>query len=101
MQGLIQDGAKVNGKKNGLTGLHEASRLGHNPIIKSLIVNNANIDEKDDHKGKTPLIYAASEGQTLVVKTLLLSGADDKIEDEDGNNAYSNTTDDDVKAILE
>ena len=102
VQGLIQDGAKVNGKdKDGYAGLHRASMHGHNSIVKSLIVNDANINEKDDREGKTPLMHAASDGQTPVVKTLLLSGADENIEDKDGNNAFSNAAGDDVKAILE
>ena len=99
VQNLLENGADVNAKHDGYTGLHLASKRGHNDIIKCLIVNNANIDEKDDKNGETPLMYAASECQTLVVKTLLLSGADEKKEC-NGRTAFSKAKGD-VKDILE
>ena len=76
---LIEDGANVNGKgTGGYTGLHQASKSGHHLVTKCLIVNNANIDEKDDREGKTLLMYAASGGQLIIIQTLLLSGADNE-----------------------
>ncbi len=100
----MEGGANVNWKDReyGSTGLHQASRLGHDSIIRCLIVNGANIDEKDDVNGKTPLMYAAVAGQIDPIKTLLLSGADYKMEDKRGMTALSITTDHtDVRSVLE
>ena len=99
---MIQNGAKVDAKDSthGYTGLHQASRLGHESIIRYLIVNGASIDAKDN-SNCTPLMSAANSGQADSVKILLLSGADTETKDKDGNNAFSIATDEDVKAILE
>jgi len=100
-QEMIQNGAKVDAKDSthGYTGLHQASSLGHESIIRCLIVNGASIDAKDN-SNCTPLMSAASSGQADSVKILLLSGADNT-ENEDGKTAFSFATHEDVKDILE
>ena len=101
VQDFIGNGANVNAKDQeyGHTGLHVASKYGHNPIIKCLIVNDARIDEKDNQY-QTPLMSAANANHSLVIKTLLLSGANEKIKDKDDNTAFDNSTNNDVKDVL-
>merc|ERR1740124_615229 len=101
VQDFIGNGANVNAKdqEHGYTGLHVASKYGHNPIIKCLIVNDARIDEKDN-KDRTPLMSAANANHPLAIKTLLLSGANEKIKDNDDNTAFDKSTNKDVKDVL-
>jgi len=101
VQDFIGNGANVNAKdqEHGHTGLHVASKYGHNPIIKCLIVNDARIDEKDN-EDRTPLMSAANANHPLAIKTLLLSGANEKIKDKDDNTAFDKSTNKDVKDVL-
>ncbi|KAI0102193.1 hypothetical protein GGR51DRAFT_528100 [Nemania sp. FL0031] len=52
-----------------------SSRLGHEAIVKLLLENGADIEDKDTEYADTPLIWAAEKGHEAVVKLLLENGA--------------------------
>lgn len=71
-------------KQEGLTALHVAAKEGHEALTKLLLQEGASIDAPDeggDHKGNTPLIWAACCGHLTVARILLEGGA--KIEHAD------------------
>ena len=72
----------------GTHALHLAAKYGHVSTIGKLIAAGAVVDdpERDDHDF-TPLIIAASEGQTAAVKALLDAGAKAEQHDGDGTTA--------------
>jgi len=59
------------------------SRFGCLEIIKLLIENGVNINEKDDNN-KTALFYATKYGQVEIVKLLIENGANINEKDNDG-----------------
>ena len=69
---------------NGTTVLHSAASLGHDNLVKLLIIKlqaNPNIA---DNNGRTPLIVASKKGNDGIVSTLLQAGADPNIADYNG-----------------
>jgi ankyrin repeat protein len=61
---------------NGLASpIHDAALTGDIELMKMLIANGADVDERDVH-GYTPLILAIQEGHTDIAKTLITHGAD-------------------------
>ena len=56
------------------------------PLVELILYYSASIDEKGSD-GATPLIWAASQGHTDVVKILLNKGANPLIEDDHGKTA--------------
>ncbi|KAL7794854.1 hypothetical protein V8C43DRAFT_321631 [Trichoderma afarasin] len=59
-----------------LTDLMIASYCGHTTIAKMCLENGANIEARDTVHTRTPLLWAATEGQDDVVKLLIEKGAD-------------------------
>ena len=57
--------------------IHELSGLGDDKAVRGLLGSGTSPDEPD-HRGNSALCYAAMNGQTEVVKTLLAAGADPK-----------------------
>lgn len=71
-----EDWKKMQGKKDaqGLSTLHLAAKFGHQKIIKFLLVEGVDIEEKS--AGYRALHFAASYGNKAVVELLLDAGAD-------------------------
>ncbi|KAL6808800.1 hypothetical protein V8C40DRAFT_259353 [Trichoderma camerunense] len=67
-----------------LTDLILASYYGHRAIAKLLIEKGADIEAKDDDKGRTPLIWAAKNGHEALIKLLVEKGADIEAKDKYG-----------------
>ena len=60
----------------GETPLMTAARTGALASVKALLSRGARVDGKDDRRGQTALMWAAAEGHTPVVQTLVEAGAD-------------------------
>jgi ankyrin repeat protein len=67
--------------------LHFSAEYGFFNIVKK-IIHNFNINEKDT-KGNTALHYASTNGNSDIVKYLLLNNANTNIENNNGNTAYA------------
>jgi ankyrin repeat protein len=50
-------------------------------VVKLLLDKGAKLESREDHYGQTPLIWAAKNGNDMVVKPLLEKGA--KLESKD------------------
>ena len=80
---LIQYGADVNRKYNGLTPLMVACKRGHNGIIQRLLQEpNIDIDAVDSISGKCALHFAILTSE--IVTALVTKGANPNIRDESG-----------------
>ncbi len=92
---LLRLGANKELRYDHETPLFQAARLGHKAIAKTLIRNQANIDfQKEgvmDDAGFTPLHIAIQGGHTMLVKLLLLSGANTTLKDNKGRTAFEIT----------
>lgn len=65
--------------------LQAATIMGHLPVVKLLVRNGANVNEKySDHYVATPIWYAANNGDFEIVKYLLENGANPTVEDRNG-----------------
>ena len=86
----LQEGAEVDGlaPNNIMTALMWASYKGHSQIVKILLDEGADADNRNK-SGMTALMYAARKGRFKVIKILLDHGADRSIED----NAQKTATD--------
>ncbi|PLX67847.1 MAG: hypothetical protein C0603_06925 [Denitrovibrio sp.] len=62
--------------------LLNASQSGNPDVVKSLIRSGVSINTQDEY-GNTPLNLAVMRGQTDVVNTLLINGADPDLPNED------------------
>ena len=78
---LFQAGAKMQPDAGGGTPLHSAAYFNLSPAIPFLLEKGAVIDNKD-HDGNTPLHDAAQRGNTSAALTLLRSGANHLIEND-------------------
>ena len=81
VQNAIADGADVNVKDDeGISALYYAAGDAEDKIVKILIDNGANVDEKENEYGTTPLMSAIDRGkseQRIAIVTLLIErGAD-------------------------
>jgi len=81
VQNAIADGADVNVKDDeGISALYYAAGDAEDKIVKILIDNGANVDEKSPKYGTTPLMSAIDRGkseQRIAIVTLLIErGAD-------------------------
>lgn len=81
---LLEHGARVN--QAGWSALHYASASGDEAIVRELIARGAHIDAAAPLGvgGYTPLMMAARDGKTRVVRLLLDSGADGALVDSEG-----------------
>ncbi|WP_339046327.1 ankyrin repeat domain-containing protein [Candidatus Mesenet endosymbiont of Agriotes lineatus] len=80
---LLNAGAKVNIKRryDGQTAFHCAAQLGHEEIVKSLLVNNADVDIVDN-TNTTALHYAAINRNEKIMELLLKHGANVNAKDD-------------------
>jgi ankyrin repeat protein len=77
MQKFLDHGADINANtKSGVTLLDEATLCGPQDLIQFLIDHGANVNAKNNVNGEAPILDAARNGYTGVVKFLLDSGAD-------------------------
>jgi Zn/Cd-binding protein ZinT len=70
----------------GLTVMHVAASCGKISFIKVFFKLGQELLELKHKRGKTPLLFAAHEGQFESIKTLLLCGANVKAKDNSGRN---------------
>ena len=85
VKSLLEKGAHVNHKdKNGRTALMYASSGPANETVKLLIDYKAQLDIQDSVELFTAIMFAASEGQVEVFKTLRDAGANEDLLDKDG-----------------
>ncbi len=68
-------------------GIHEAALEGNLEVIRQHIKSGANLNEKDQVGGSSPLIIAATFGRTEVAKALIEAGADIDQKNNDGSTA--------------
>jgi len=74
---LLNAGADPNAAlPGGETPLMTASRVGSLASVKALLSRGATVDNKDDRRGQTALMWAAAEGHARVVEMLIEVGAD-------------------------
>ena len=77
---LLKAGVDANtASPEGETALMTASRAGDLKAVDVLIRHGANVNSKENWRGQNALMWAAAEGHTDVVKTLLQAGADMKV----------------------
>lgn len=115
VKSLVENGADVNVKTNGITLLEKAIHL---EIVKILVEKGADINVKDEYgdtllmkfldpdiikyliekgldvnaknkDGQTPLMYAVASGSQLVAEYLVAKGADINAKDKAGNTALN------------
>jgi ankyrin repeat protein len=74
---LLKSGADPNAPlPGGETPLMTAARTGTLTAVKVLLANGARVEDKDERRGQTALIWAAAEGHAPVVQALIDGGAD-------------------------
>src|SRR5882672_10759486 len=74
---LLKAGADPNAAlPGGETPLMTVSRVGSLASVKALLSRGATVDNKDDRRGQTALMWAAAEGHARVVEMLIEVGAD-------------------------
>lgn len=73
---LIEAGAKIEARsRDGLTPIMVAAGQGHADVVRLLIAQHANVNEKSRDRNKTALDYATYSGQDEIIKMLLAAGA--------------------------
>ena len=74
---LLKSGADPNAPlPGGETPLMTAARTGTLTAVKVLLANGARVEDKDERRGQTALIWATAEGHAPVVQALIDAGAD-------------------------
>ena len=74
---LLKSGADPNAPlPGGETPLMTAARTGTLTAVKVLLANGARVEDKDERRGQTALVWAAAEGHAAVVQALIDAGAD-------------------------
>jgi hypothetical protein len=73
---LIEAGAKVEGRsRDGLTPIMVAAGQGRADVVRLLIAQHANVNEKSRDRNRTALDYATYSGQDEIIKMLQAAGA--------------------------
>lgn len=76
--------------ESGLSALHYAAQVAPDTVVKLLLKNSNNIDQRSlNPEGKTPLMIAMKRGDKVIIDLFLDSGADLYQFDNQGNTALS------------
>ena len=86
IKSLLDEGADINAKDNGLTLLMKAATEGYLKTAKLLIDKKADIDAKTN-EGSTALMAASMAGYTKIVELLVNAGANTKVKNNMGYTA--------------
>ncbi|KFY41877.1 hypothetical protein V494_02746 [Pseudogymnoascus sp. VKM F-4513 (FW-928)] len=84
----------------GRTPLSWAVENGHEAVVKLLLMNKAEVNQKDTQYGQTPLSWAASNGHEAVVKLLLANDVEVNFQDMTGETPLSRAASRGQEAIL-
>lgn len=79
IEALLKGASNLDLENNAL--LHRAARYTKNPKVIQMLLSNASNPNKRDTLGRTPLHYAAHNGNPEVIKALLEAGGDPKMID--------------------
>lgn len=66
--------------------LFKYDSLGHEKLVELLIKNGANVSQVDVHK-RSPLHYAAENGESKIIDLLIQNGGDPNAKDSSGKTA--------------
>lgn len=77
----------ANSKDNGVSLMHEATRLGMIDVMKLILENGVSINEVEPKNGQTALMIASIFGRVEVIGWLLENGASLDIQDKQGKTA--------------
>ena len=84
MTGEVQYDANAQHPHDGRTLLHSSVTGVPSPLYEYLLNDcGANVDARD-HKGRTPLLYAAANGSPRAITRLIALGADERAVDNEG-----------------
>lgn len=80
VKALLQSGAPIEARDDGLAPLHHAARCGHREVVKALLYRGAQVNapvftSRTVAQGRTPAIEAASHGQLATLRCLAEHGA--------------------------
>uniref|UniRef100_A0A8C7Q4G4 cGMP-dependent protein kinase interacting domain-containing protein n=1 Tax=Oncorhynchus mykiss TaxID=8022 RepID=A0A8C7Q4G4_ONCMY len=101
IRGMLSLGPDINMADNaGWTPLHEAVSHGHYEISKHLIQAGALVNCTGEN-GTTPLLDAVVQGHLQIAELLLKHGADPLLKTNNGQTAFSNTTEPSLIKLLE
>jgi uncharacterized protein len=82
---LLAQGADVMARnEGGLTPLHAAAYAGSAEVVQLLLDHRAELEDRANFSGATPLMLAAEENRVAVAELLIARGADVNIPDRDG-----------------
>ena len=77
VRALLEGGSKPNTfTTTGVSAVHLAAQAGKPDAIRALIVHGADVDARDRHSGRTPLIFATAQNRLQAIVTLIDAGAD-------------------------
>ncbi|WP_205599869.1 ankyrin repeat domain-containing protein, partial [Arhodomonas sp. KWT] len=99
---LLEAGADLHARDElGYTALHAAAISGRPEVAGLLLARGVAVDVRETEAGRTPLMWAAREGHTGVVRVLLDAGASVNLRDHDGRTALDHAGDNARRDVVE